>query len=67
LSGCKNQFWFDINNLETLEAIINHIKKLDASKIKETAIENRKRYINKYRKEIIQNQYKNAIFKLLKK
>jgi glycosyltransferase involved in cell wall biosynthesis len=67
LEGCKNQFWFDINNIKTLEAIINHIKKLDASEIKETALENRKRYISKYRKEIIQNQYKNAIFKLLKK
>ena len=67
LSGCKNQFWFDINNLDTLENLLKEVKDLDLSKIEETAIENRKRYIEKYKKDVIQSQYKNVIFNLLNK
>ena len=65
LSGCKNQFWFDINNLDTLENLLKEVKDLDLSKIEETSIENRKRYIEKYKKDVIQSQYKNVIFNLL--
>jgi len=67
LSGCKNQFWFDINNLNTLENLLKEVKDLDSSKIEEITIENRKRYIEKYKKDVIESQYKNVIFNLLNK
>ena len=64
LTGCKNQFWFDINNLETLELALNYIKTINSSEIEEIALENRAKYLDKYQMSVIKNQYKNAIFSL---
>ncbi len=65
LKGCKNQFWFDINNLETLQNLLDDVKGLDLSIIEKITVENRKRYLKKYKKDVIQSQYKNVIFNLL--
>lgn len=65
LKHCKNQFWFNINDLKSLERAINTVKDLQSSEIEKIAIENRSRYLEKYKIELIQSQYKNVIFKLL--
>ncbi|MUU77650.1 glycosyltransferase family 4 protein [Winogradskyella endarachnes] len=67
LKGLENQFWFNINSPETLEKVLQFILKLNSETIEKIALENRRRYVEKYKMTMIKSQYKNAIFKLLQK
>jgi glycosyltransferase involved in cell wall biosynthesis len=65
LKGCENQFWFDIDNSESLKSVLDTIKSFNSQKIESIAEENRNRYVEKYKMANIKSQYKNAIFNLL--
>ena len=65
LKGCENQFWFDINNLNSLKNLIKDLNELDSIDVQRIALQNRNRYIENYRAEVIKSQYKNAIFSLI--
>jgi glycosyltransferase involved in cell wall biosynthesis len=66
LEGAKTQFWFDIKDSESFEAVVTHISKLSATEIEDISKNNRQIYLDKYRVDIIKSQYKNTIFNLLK-
>nr|WP_246457682.1 glycosyltransferase family 4 protein [Winogradskyella echinorum] len=59
-----NNFFFE-NNVKDLSLVINKIKELKQEEIKSISKYNRTRYLEKYKIELIQSQYKNVIFKLL--
>ncbi|WP_412560340.1 glycosyltransferase family 4 protein [Winogradskyella sp. MIT101101] len=65
LKDCENQFWFNVNNLDTLKSLIDRISAFYPEDIERIAIGNRKRYLEKYKMETIKSQYKSAIFNLL--
>ena len=65
LEGSKNQFWFNINDPQSLRKVIEDIKKFSASEIKGIAEGNRLKYLEKYKKSHIKSQYKNTIFNLI--
>lgn len=66
LEGTKNQFWFDIKDIKSFEDIIGYLSRLSRAEIQDIANSNRERYLENYTMANIKNQYKNAIFKLLK-
>jgi len=66
LKGTKNQFWFDINEANTLKDVLDKIKDLTANEIKTIAQQNREVYLSNYAQSIIESQYKKTIFSLAK-
>lgn len=65
LQGATNQFWFQINDDDSLLRCIGAIEMLDSHQLREIALENRAVYLKNYREKEIRSQYKNAIFKLI--
>lgn len=64
LDGLNNQFWFNVEDINSFKEVINKIEKLSPEELEKIALENRSRYLDKYQMDKIQSQYKNAIFKL---
>ncbi|WP_299367888.1 glycosyltransferase family 4 protein [Winogradskyella sp.] len=66
LKGATNQFWFDINDANTLTDVLNKIKELTPDEVKNIAQQNREVYLSNYAQSIIESQYKKTIFSLAK-
>jgi glycosyltransferase involved in cell wall biosynthesis len=64
LDGLNNQFWFNVDDIESFKEVINEISNMSNEEIEKIALENRTRYLDKYQMDKIRSQYKNAIFKL---
>jgi glycosyltransferase involved in cell wall biosynthesis len=65
LKNTLNQFWFEIDNPESLLNVISEIKSLTSNEIEKIANQNRDKYIADYKKSTIRNLYKNTIFNLI--
>jgi len=65
LNDTYNSFWFDINNIETLDKIITEIKNKDDEKLIQVADSVRKEYVVNYSNQNIKSKYQEVIKKLL--
>jgi glycosyltransferase involved in cell wall biosynthesis len=63
LAGTKNDFWFSINNPQSLATAIDDLQMLPGEERRQISLEVRRKYQEKYRLESIENQY----LQLLKK
>ncbi|MEO1033907.1 MAG: glycosyltransferase, partial [Bacteroidota bacterium] len=66
LKNTLNQFWFDINDANSLKDVFMKLKGLTKQDIKNITQKNREIYLANYRKNTLENLYKNSIFSLLK-
>ncbi|MBO3116690.1 glycosyltransferase family 4 protein [Winogradskyella sp. DF17] len=64
LAGLQNQFWFNIYDEESFKQMLNMLRSLTLDQIETIALENRKRYLARYKREAIENLYKKVIFRL---
>lgn len=62
LEGTKNNFWFDINDLTTLDNIIREVESSDLESIGQS---NRKKYLVAYQQELVESEYRKLIKKYI--
>tara|TARA_R110002020_G_scaffold355815_2_gene568482 strand:- start:6207 stop:7385 length:1179 start_codon:yes stop_codon:yes gene_type:complete len=57
LEGTNNQFWFDRENEHSFEKVLSHVRNLSKNDAQEISIQIKERYMEKYKKDIIQRHY----------
>jgi len=65
LQNTKNQFWFEITNISTLQKCIERLINLSVDEIQSIGDDNRKNYINNYAYQIIKEQYLSVVEKAI--
>lgn len=57
LEETNNQFWFDRESEHSFKKVLSHVRKLSKKDVQEISIQIKERYIEKYKKDIIQRHY----------
>lgn len=57
-----NGYWFDINNIKSLEMSLNRVQLLSKDDLKKQMHVNRQRYLIEYQEDKIKEKYRNLIY-----
>ena len=57
LKATSNQFWFFRDNESSFEEVFSHVRNLSRKNVREISVQIKERYIEKYKKDIIQRHY----------
>lgn len=67
LEDTYNDFWFKPENAMSFKKQFLRIKNLDATEVRKISLKNKEVYFNKYSKEAVSQQYKDAVMQTLEK